>query len=118
MENFRIHIICQKPEICSLIKKSLTGIGYEISCSEHENAFESQFINENIKIDCLILDSKLSNTNIDRLRKYNKEISFIYLPSLESEKNDNYAGAEKISEPLKISELSSAIKNILNQKRV
>lgn len=118
MENFRIHIICQKPEICSLIKKSLTGIGYTVSCTEHEDTFEAQYFNKDIKFDCLILDRKLSNSFIDRLRKKNREISFIYLPSLESEKNDNDTGAKKISEPLKISELSLTIQNILNQKRV
>ncbi|MBV6478836.1 MAG: hypothetical protein HGGPFJEG_01593 [Ignavibacteria bacterium] len=118
MENFRIHIICQKPEICSLIKKSLTRLGLNVSCSESEGIFEQQYMNNDIKIDCMILDKKLSDSVADRMNAKNKDISFIYLPSLDIEKNEINTDDGKISEPLKISELSNVIQNILSHKRV
>ena len=117
MEQLRIHIICQKPEICSLIKKSFKSEDFNITCTEDENSFESQYLETNDKIDCLILDRGLSKGVSDKVKERLKNVSLIFLPSLEPEENDFLQGGENISEPLKLSELSEKVQNILNQKR-
>ncbi len=81
MESIRIHIICLRPEICSLIKKSMQGQNYSISCSKLEDINEDFIENFNERIDCLILDKdldkELRNKIKDKIRKY-----FYYLSSV------------------------------------
>lgn len=118
MEKFRIHIICQKPEICTLIRKSLSDNNYNVSCSDFEEVFVSKYLKRNNYIDCLILDRKLSRNVYEKVKEYFKDINMIYLPSLENEANDVLSGDRNISEPLRISELSKIVQNLYMQRKI
>lgn len=113
---YRIHIICQKPELCSLVKKSLVNSGYNVTCTENENLFEKNYLNRGEKIDCLIVDKFLNSGISEKVKKKFSDIITIMLPSLETENQNNYNDVRNISEPLKISELTQAINNALLKK--
>lgn len=117
MEQRRIHILCIKPEICSLIKKTLMNSGYNVTCSSGENpdAFVSN--NSNEKVDCLIMDSGIDKIIREKVKEKFIDASIICLPSLESDNGNNGNGIKNISEPLKLSELAAAVESIFKNKK-
>lgn len=117
MERSRIHILCLKSEICSLIKKTLTASGYEVSCSKGEEITESAIEDFSEEIDCLIMDTDINSDIREKAREKFSNSAIICLPSLESDINFSAHGTNKISEPLKLSELSEAVNFVLKQKK-
>lgn len=111
MEQRRIHIICLKSEICSLIKKTLMSSGYNVSCSQTLTDYVTPELSDE-KVDCLILDSDIDAKTSEEIRERFKNAAIIYLPSLESEVSSADEGSKNISEPLKLSELSEAVKSV------
>ncbi len=106
----RIHIICTKPEMGSLIKKALAGYDYIISCNSGDTINENSITMFKEFVDCVIIDKNIDS----RIKKKAKEVfnkSFIiYLPSLESIENSH--DANDISAPLKLSELSERLEDL------
>lgn len=117
MEQIRIHILCLKSEICSLIKKTLLGYGYYVTCSGNDNMDELIFNDREKKINCLILDSGIEKNFREKVKEYFKDVSIICLPSLESDDNNNGIGVKNMSEPLKLSELADAVESIFKNKK-
>lgn len=112
----RIHILCPKSEICSLIRKSLPASKYSISCTSTEDINEETISNLEIdKIDCLILDDEINNKISDKLKQKLNKISIVYLPSFDNELHRNKI-VKYISEPLKLSELNEAIESVFKLK--
>lgn len=111
MEQRRIHILCLKPEICSLIKKGLNDYNYNVSCSKGEDINEELIANFNEKIDCLILDKDINISLREKIKSKFENIAIICLPSLDSENNIK-SDVKNMSEPLKLSELAEYINSI------
>ena len=111
MERRRIHILCLKPEICSLIKKGLNFSDYSVSCSQGEDINEESILKLNKKIDCLILDKDIDAGLREKIKSKFENIAIICLPSLDSE-NNNKSGVKNMSEPLRLSELADYINSI------
>lgn len=111
MEQRRIHILCLKPEICSLIKKGLNASDYNVSCSKGEDINEELIVKFEEKIDCLILDKDIDSGLRDKIKSKFKSIAIICLPSLDSE-NNNKSDVKNMSEPLRLSELADYINSI------
>ena len=107
----RIHILCLKPEICSLIKKVLSGSSYSVTCTGAGDINEKFIKNFKEQIDCLILDKDIEIELREKIKKKFEDISIVCLPSLDAESN-NKAGIKNMSEPLKLSELSNYINSI------
>lgn len=117
MEQRRIHILCLKPEICSLIKKTLMNSGYNVTCSNGENPDEFVSLHSDEKIECLILDSGIDKIIKDKAKEKFVNASIICLPSLESDNGGNGNRIKNISEPLKLSELAEAVESVFNNKK-
>lgn len=115
MNTKRIHILCLKSEICSLIKKSLNNPAYSVTCTKSEDINDEFVRSFNEPIDCLILDKDIEVNLRDKIKKKFENISIVCLPSLDSE-NNNKAGVKNMSEPLKLSELSKYIDSIFQIK--
>jgi hypothetical protein len=112
----RIHILCPKSEICSLIRKSLPVSKYSISCTSTEDLNEETINKLDIEnLDCLILDDEINNKISDKLKEKLNKTSIVYLPSFENEQHRNKV-VKYISEPLKLSELNEAIESIFKIK--
>lgn len=111
MERRRIHILCLKSEICSLIKKTLTLSGYEVTCSGGDEINQNTIEEINEMTECLIIDTDIDYRIREMAKEKFGEKSIICLPSLESESISG-AGTKRISEPLKLSELSEAVKSV------
>lgn len=111
----RIHILCLKPEICSLIKKALPDSAYIVTCTRSEDINDNFVKNFIEKIDCLILDKGIDLKLREKIKKKYEGISIVCLPSLDSE-NNNKAGIKNMSEPFKLSELSNYINSIFQAK--
>jgi hypothetical protein len=117
MKEFKIHIFCQKREICSLIKKQLRNDGYDVECTnlaETEEGFIDSF---NKSIDCVILDKDIDSHIREKIRTKFSGIPMVCLPYLDADTSDN-EDVTYISEPLKISELSEIIKAIRLKREV
>lgn len=112
----RIHILCPKSEICSLIRKALPDTKYSISCTSSEELNEKTLDNIDIdNIDCLILDNEINLNLSDNLREKFNKVSVIYLPSFDSANCRNKV-VKYIPEPLRLSELQEAIESIFKLK--
>ncbi len=111
----RIHILCLKPEICALIKKSLTDSKYNVTCTRSEDINYEFVENFNEHIDCLILDKDIDFDLREKIKEKYRDISIVCLPSLDSE-NSNKSNIKNMSEPLKLSELSGYINSIFQKK--
>jgi hypothetical protein len=110
----RIHVICHNKEIYSLIKKLLPVTKYSVSCTVGEELNEIFFKKIGTeKIDCLILDKDIDNKFTEKIKEKFKDVSLVYLPSLESEQSANKV-IKHMSEPLKLSELSETIESVFN----
>lgn len=117
MEHRRIHILCIKPEICSLIKKTLMNSGYSVTCSSGENPDDFVSGKSNEMIECLIMDSGINKMIREKAKEIFINASIICLPSLESDGGNNGNGIKNISEPLKLSELAAAVESIFKNKK-
>jgi DNA-binding response OmpR family regulator len=111
MNRRRIHILCLKPEICALIKKSLSDSRYNVTCTKREEINFEFVENFTEHIDCLILDKDIDFELREKIKEKYNGISIVCLPSLDSE-NGNKSIVKNMSEPLKLSELSGYINSI------
>jgi hypothetical protein len=111
MNNFNIHIFSLKPEICSLIRKTLDSERYNISCTSGElinEAFVENFSNE---VNCLVLDKDIDPALTKSIKQKFSSIPIICLPSLGAEFKES-KDVKYMSEPFKLSELKKAIEEI------
>lgn len=115
MSQRRIHILCLKPEICALIKKSLTDTKYNVTCTRSEDINYDFVKNFSDRIDCLILDKDIDFELREKIKEKYQDISIVCLPSLDSE-NGNKSNVKNMSEPFKLSELSVYINSIFQTK--
>lgn len=112
----RIHILCPKSEICSLIRKTLPDSKYSISCTSKEDLNEYTLNEIDIdNIDCLILDNEINLNLSEVLKEKFSKVSIIYLPSFDSANFKNKV-VKYIPEPLRLSELQEAIESIFKLK--
>ncbi len=111
MENFNVHILSLKSEICSLIRKTLGSERYNISCTSGEDINDLFISDFNSQIDCLVLDKDIDQKLTKKIKQKFNTIPIICLPSLGSEANES-KDAKYMSEPFKLSELKSAIEEI------
>jgi len=107
----RIHIICQKPEIGSLIKKALARYDYIISCNCGDTINENSITRFQESVDCLIIDKSVDSGIKNKAKEFFSESPVIYLPSLEQTEN-SYDDFKNISAPFKLSELSQKLENL------
>lgn len=114
MNNFNVHILSLKPEICSLIRKTLDSDRYILSCTSGEEINEKFLSGFDRKIDCLILDKEINQELTKKIKEKFSEIPIICLPSLGSETNVSN-GLKYMSEPFKLSELKKAVEEISEQ---
>ena len=108
----RIHILCPKSEICSLIRKTLPDSKYKITCTPNEDLNEDSLDKIDIEnIDCLILDNEINSNLSEHLKEKFNTVSVIYLPSFETTISKSKV-VKYIPEPLRLSELHEAIDSI------
>lgn len=111
MDNFNVHILSLKPEICSLIRKTLDSDRYILSCTSGEEINEKFLNGFNRKIHCLILDKAINPELTKKIKEKFSDTPIICLPSLGSDTNVSN-GIKYMSEPFKLSELKKAIDDI------
>ncbi len=112
----RIHILCPKSEICSLIRKTLPDTKYSITCTSSEDLNENTLEKLDIdNVDCLILDNEIDLNISEKIKEKINKVSIIYLPSFNSGDNRNKV-VKYIPEPLRLSELQEAIESIFKLK--
>jgi DNA-binding response OmpR family regulator len=117
MNQFQIHIFCQKKEICSLIKKKLMADGYDVDCTNLSDP-EKDFLDKFDRIiDCIILDKDIDKHLREKIRNKFPDIPIICLPALDSDMT-SLKDVTYISEPLKLSELSDIITEIRLKKEI
>lgn len=115
MNQRKIFLACVKPEICRLIEKTLSNENYKMTCL-CGSAVDKKSVQElNHEFDCIILDEELELEIRKAVTEKFSRLPIVCLPSL------NFTGtisnqARYISEPLKLSELSKALKEIFNIK--
>ena len=107
----RIHIICTKPEICSLIKKALSRYDYIISCNSGEAINEDSITRFEESIDCLIIDKNINSDIKKKAKEFFNKSFVIYLPSLEPVEN-SFDDVKNISAHLRLSELSERLESL------
>jgi DNA-binding response OmpR family regulator len=111
MNNFNVHILSLKSEICSLIRKTLGSERYNITCTSGEEINDSFLDSFNREIDCLVLDKDIDHKLTKKIKNKFNSIPIICLPSLGSEANET-KDITYMSEPFKLSELKVAIEEI------
>ena len=113
----RIHIICAKPEIGSLIKKALASYDYIISCNSGDTIDENSISRFQESVDCLIMDKNVNPEVKKKATEFFKKIPVIYLPALVYMENspDDF---KNISEPLKLSELSEKLADLFKVEKI
>ena len=111
MNNFNVHILSIKPEICSLIRKTLDSEQYNITCTSGEMINES-FINgfANL-VNCLILDKDIDPKLTKQIKQKFGDTPIICLPSLGADVSES-KNVKYMSEPFKLSELKKAVEEI------
>ena len=82
MNNYIIHIISLKCEICSLIKKTLDAEKYTIRCILAEDIDENYISGIDKSIDCLILDKDIDEEVSRRIKEKLSGTPIICLPSI------------------------------------
>lgn len=116
MNNFKVHILSIKPEICQLIRKTLDPGQYNISCTSGESINEEFIKAFNTEVNCLIIDKDIDTELKNRIKQKFSAISIICLPSLGAEYNETN-GVKYMSEPFKLSELKKAVEEIFEKIR-
>ena len=116
MDNFKVHILSIKPEICQLIRKTLDPGQYNISCTSGENINEDFLRAFNNEINCLIIDKDIDAELKNKIKQKFSSISIICLPSLGTEYNETN-GVKYMSEPFKLSELKKAVEEISEKRK-
>lgn len=116
MENYIIHIISLKCEICSLIKKTLQSERYSISCILAEDIDENYIERIDNSIDCLILDKDVDESVSRRIKEKLSGTPIICLPSLGNDYQEG-SGVKYMTEPFKLSELKNAVDEITSTLR-
>jgi len=111
MNNFNIHIFSLKPEICSLIRKTLDSERYIISCASGELINEAFVENFKDEVNCLVLDKDIDPALTKIIKEKFSTIPIICLPSLGAEFKES-KDVKYMSEPFKLSELKKAIEEI------
>ena len=111
MNNFVIHIISLKCEICSLIKKTLDTDKYTISCILAEDVDENYISKIDKSIDCMILDKDIDEKVSRRIKEKLSGTPIICLPSLGNDFQEG-TGIKYMTEPFKLSELKKAVDEI------
>ena len=111
MDNFKVHILSIKPEICQLIRKTLDPKQYNMSCTSGENINEEFIKAFNNEVNCLIIDKDIDDELKNRIKQKFSSISIICLPSLGTEFTETN-GVKYMSEPFKLSELKKAVEEI------
>jgi len=111
MSNFNVHILSLKPEICSLIRKTLDKERYSISCTSGEEINEKFLNSFEMHIDCLILDKDINGNLSAKIKTKFSSIPIICLPSLGAEVKEA-KDVKYMSEPFKLSELKKAVEEI------
>ena len=111
MNNFNIHIFSLKPEICSLIRKTLDSERYVISCTSGELINEAFVENFKDEVNCLVLDKDIDPALTKTIKEKFSTIPIICLPSLRAEFKES-KDVKYMSEPFKLSELKKAIEEI------
>lgn len=111
MNNFNVHILSLKPEICSLIRKTLDTDRYILSCTSGEEINEKFLNGFDREIHCLILDKGINPDLTKKIKEKFSDIPIICLPSLGSDTNVS-KGIKYMSEPFKLSELKKAVEEI------
>ncbi|KXK55515.1 MAG: hypothetical protein UZ05_CHB002000550 [Chlorobi bacterium OLB5] len=107
MNNFNVHILSLKREICSLIRKTLDNEKYVLSCTSGEEINEKFLSGFNNEIHCLILDKGINPELAKKIKDKFSNIPIICLPSLGSDTNVSN-GIKYMSEPFKLSELKKS----------
>ncbi len=111
MNNFNIHILSLKSEICSLIRKTLGSERYKITCTSGEEINDNFIEGFKKEIDCLVLDKDIDLKLTKKIKQKFNSIPIICLPSLGAEPRES-ADVKYMSEPFKLSELKVAIEEI------
>ncbi len=111
MNNFNVHIISLKPEICSLIRKTLDSERYKISCTSGEQINEAFVENFSSEVNCLVLDKDIDPALTKTIKEKFCSTPIICLPSLGAEFRES-KDVKYMSEPFKLSELKKAIEEI------
>lgn len=111
MNNFNVHILSLKSEICSLIRKTLDSEHYKITCTSGEMINESFIDRFNNEVNCLILDKDIDPKLSKQIKLKFNEIPIICLPSLGSDISES-VNVKYMSEPFKLSELKKAVEEI------
>ena len=111
MNNYKLHILSLKSEICSLIRKTLDSERYNITCTSGEAINENFITGFSREIDCLILDKDIDQNLTDKIKQKFTDIPIICLPSLGSEFIET-GGVKCMSEPFKLSELKKAVEEL------
>lgn len=116
MNNYTIHIISLKCEICSLIKKTLDTDRYNITCILAEDIDENYMKSIDNSIDCLILDKDVDENVRRRIKEKLTGTPIICLPSLGNDYEEG-AGVKYMTEPFKLSELKKTVDEITSNLR-
>lgn len=111
MGYFNVHILSLKPEICSLIRKTLDKERFSISCTSGDEINEKFLNNFEMHIDCLVLDKDINGSLAAMIKLKFTNIPIICLPSLGADVKEAN-GVKYMSEPFKLSELKKAVEEI------
>ena len=111
MDLLRIYIVCQKPEICHLITKSLGKELYEIKYIYGDAVTEKTISGIDGIYDCLIIDEEIGERFSAIINAKFKDSKIICLPSLNNDCH-SVINSQLLSEPLKLSELKEAVLSI------
>jgi DNA-binding response OmpR family regulator len=114
-KRFSVHVFCLKPDICRLIKKTVSGARYEVTCTSADT-FTEQILDElKQKFDCIIIDRGITSQFRERIRMRYHDIPVICLPSLDTEMSAE-SGVKYMEEPLRLSELVKVLDEVLREK--
>lgn len=108
-------MFCLKPDICRLIKKTMTNPRYEITCTSAETLTEQIFADLTQKFDCIIIDRGITSQFREKIRLKYHDTPVICLPSLDTDMSSE-SGVKYIDEPLRLSELVKALDEVLTEK--
>ena len=111
MDLLSIYIICQKPEICHLIIKSLGKELYKIEYIYGDGINEKSISGIDGNYDCIIIDEEIGERYSEIINAKFKDSKIICLPSLNNDCH-SVINSQLLSEPLKLSELKEAVLSI------
>lgn len=117
MKVYKLQLFYLRTEICNLFKKTFSDSVYSVNCIEAVKINKQFLENYEGEIDCVILDSDMDAKHKELVKSYFKDKPIICLPSLESDTEFENGSAKCISEPLKLSELTSALDEIFKNRK-